>query len=64
MDSNKTIWWVLGFIALAAVGFFVIPPLMKKYSNKLYKKSLKKDEIDFDNLGPEIVKKEDAQKED
>lgn len=64
MDSNKTIWWVLGLIALAAVGFIVIPPLMKKYSNKLYKKSLKEDEIDFDNLGPEIVKKEDAQKED
>lgn len=62
MNSNKTILWMVGFMALVAVGIFVIPPLMKKYSNKLYKKSLKKDEIDFDNLGPEIVKTEDVQK--
>jgi len=64
MGSNKTVWWVLGFIALLALGFIVIPPLMKKYSNKLYKKSLKEYEADFDNLGPEIAKKEDIQKED
>ena len=64
MDSNKTIWWVLGLIALAAVGFIVIPPLMKKYSNKLYKKSLKEDEIDFDNLGPEIVRKDENKTEE
>ena len=64
MDSNKTLWWVLGFLALAVVGAVVIPPLMRKYSNKLYKASNKKEDIDFDNLGPEIVKKDDDQKED
>ncbi len=46
---------VVGGIALTAVGFIVIPPLLEKYSAKMYKSSLEKDEIDFDNLGPEIV---------
>lgn len=63
MNSSKTIWLVLGILALTAVGFIVIPPLLKKYSNKLYKASSKKEEIDFDNLGPEIVRKDDDQKE-
>lgn len=41
--------------ALAVVGFIVIPELLEKYSNKIYKSSLKKDKIDFDSMGPEIV---------
>lgn len=49
--------------AVTVIGFLVIPPLMKKYSNKLYKSSLKKDEIDFDKMGPEIVKKDEAKEE-
>ena len=61
MGSKKTIWWVLGFIVLVAGGFIIIPPLMKKYGNKLYKESLKKEKIDFENLGPEIVKKRNVQ---
>lgn len=40
---------------MTAVGFIVIPPLLEKYSAKMYKSSLEKDETDFDNLGPEIV---------
>lgn len=59
MNVNKTIICVVGFVALAAVGFVVIPPLVKKYSSRLYKASISKEEIDFDNLGPEIVKKEE-----
>lgn len=49
---------VVGGVALTAVGFAVIPPLVEQYSNKLYKATLKTDEIDFDNMGPEIVPKE------
>lgn len=41
--------------ALTAAGFIVIPLLMKKYRSKMYKSSLKKEEIDFDSMGPKIV---------
>ena len=49
---------VAGAIMMTAAGIIIIPRLMRKYSNKVYKASVKKDEIDFDNLGPEIVRKE------
>lgn len=52
---------VAGSAAFTVVGVVVIPPLLKKYSNKLYKFSVKKNEIDFDNLGPEIVRKEETE---
>ena len=45
---------IAGGIVLTAVGFIVIPRLLDKYANKAYKFSLKKEEIDFDNMGPEI----------
>lgn len=45
----------VGGATLMVAGFIVIPPLMEKYSNRMYKSSLKKEEIDFDNMGPEIV---------
>lgn len=41
MDNDKTIWWVIGFIAVTVIGFLVIPPLIKKYGNKIYRSSLK-----------------------
>ena len=63
MNTQKTVYWVIGVVAVTAIGFLIIPPLMKKYSNKIYKSSLKNDDIDYDNLGPEIVKKENK-KED
>ncbi len=56
-QNGSPVWWILGAVALVAVGYFAIPPLLKKYSNKLYKSSAKKDSIDFDKLGPEIVKR-------
>lgn len=52
-----------GGVALTVVGFIVISPFLKKYGNKLYKKSLKNDNIDFDNMGPEIVGKETKEEE-
>lgn len=45
----------VGGAALTVAGFIVIPQLLEKYSNKMYKSSLKKDKIDFDSMGPEIV---------
>ena len=58
---------IAGGIVLTAVGFIVIPRLLDKYANKAYKFSLKKEEIDFDNMGPEIVpskEKEDEESSD
>ena len=63
MSIRKTIYWIIGTVAVTTVGFLVIPPLMKKYSNKLYKFSLKKDNIDFENMGPEVVEKEKSKGE-
>lgn len=51
---SKVTWFVVGS-ALTIAGFIIIPPLIKKYVNKAYKKSLMNDEIDFDDMGPEIV---------
>lgn len=57
MSKGKIIYW-FGLATVTTIGFLVIPSLMKKYSNKLYKFSLKKDKIDFENMGPEVLKKE------
>ena len=46
---------IIGGVALTAAGLIIVPPLIEKYSNKMYKASIKNDPIDFDNLGPEIV---------
>lgn len=58
MSKGKIIYWFIGLAIVTTIGFLVIPSLMKKYSNKLYKFSLKKDKIDFENMGPEVLKKE------
>lgn len=52
----KSTFMFIGGIALAVTSMITLQPLIKKYSAKLYKASLKKDPIDFDNLGPELVK--------
>ena len=54
-------WIVLGSV-LTVAGILVIPSLVKKYGTKLYKKSLQTDEIDFDEMGPEIVPFEQEEK--
>lgn len=64
MTEKKTLI-IIGGVILTVVGFIIIPPLMKKYSNKLYKSRIKSEDIDFDNMGPEIVKKtKDSETED
>lgn len=55
-QGTSPIWWIVGGVALLAIGFFAVPPLLKKYSNKLYKSSAKKDHVDIESLGPEIVR--------
>lgn len=60
---GKVAWFVAGSV-LTVVSFVAIPPLIKKYGNKAYKKSLDAEDIDFDNMGPEIVPFEDETKEE
>lgn len=48
---------VIGSIVLSIIGFIVIPSIINKYGIKVYKHSMKKGKVDFDNLGPKIVKK-------
>jgi hypothetical protein len=59
---SKVIWFIVGS-ALTVAGFIIIPPLIKKYGDKVYKKSLNTEDIDFDNMGPEIVPFNDDTKE-
>lgn len=59
---RKTVWFVAGSV-LTVAGFLVIPQLIQMYRNKAYKKSLNMDDIDFDDMGPEIVPFEDEKKE-
>lgn len=51
---SKVVWFGVGSV-LTVAGFIVIPSLIKKYGDKLYKKSLSMEDIDFDEMGPEIV---------
>ena len=55
---KSKVWWGIGSLVFVAIGFAVIPYYIDKYGNKIYKSFLKRDVIDFDDLGPEIVKKD------
>lgn len=57
-EKAKKICWIVGSIALTAVGFSVVPRLIDKYGNKMYKKSITDTEININDMAPEIVKKE------
>ena len=61
MKKKSTIEKILIFLGAATlmvVGFIVIPPLIDKCAKKVYKASLKNEEIDFDDMGPEIIPKD------
>lgn len=60
---GKMKWFVIGS-ALTVAGVIIAPPLIKKYGNKVYKKSLNTDDIDFDDMGPEIVLLEEETEEE
>lgn len=51
---------LIGGVTLTIVGFMIIPKLIDKYGNKLYKQSLKKEKIDFADMGPDIVTEEES----
>lgn len=57
---KRKVLWCVGSVFLAVIGFVVIPVIISRYGNKVYKSSLKREQINFDDLGPEIVKKEEA----
>lgn len=69
MDTCKkkniggTILLVAAGAALTIAGFMFSPPLIQKYGNKAYKASLKREVIDFGNMGPEIVPRETKEEE-
>ena len=54
--KESKIWWLVGGVVVTTVGFIVIPPLYRKLTNKVAKMSSSTKDIDFNNLGPEIVK--------
>lgn len=59
---SKTIL-IAGGVLLTALGFMIIPSLLKKCSNSLYKKTIKNEDIDFEDMEPEIIKKENAEED-
>lgn len=56
------------FTGMAAIGSTVVPALTKKAASKTAKQQIRKTTatIDFDNMGPEIVRKDgsDTKRED
>lgn len=62
-NIDGTMLLVAAGAALTVAGFIFIPPLIQKYGNKAYKASLKREIIDFDNMGPEIVPHEATEEE-
>ena len=57
-SKTRKFFMFLAIATFTGVGFVVIPHLIDKYANKIYKASLKKEEIDFDDMGPEIILKD------
>ena len=63
--KGKKILFVVGGVALTAAAFVVIPPAINKVSQKIYRTQNDTSDIDFDNMGPEVVRKEqDTQDKD
>lgn len=62
--------WVKPLAVVASMGCCVVlgvrylPSLITKVSNNLYKSSRNKTEIDIENLGPEIVRKNNCKEEE
>ena len=55
MKVKKGIKTILGIAAFMFIFLNVFPVLFKKTQRKIYKKSLKPDDIDFENEGPELI---------
>ena len=57
MKRKNKIGRFIGFMAITAVGIIVIPPIIDELTNRFYKCSVKNEIVDYDNMGPEIIKK-------
>lgn len=57
-STAEKILLFLGAATLMVAGFTVIPQLIEKCAKKVYKVSLKNEEIDFDDMGPQIIPNE------
>ena len=64
MESNSELKWIIVAIAFVVAGAIIIPILIKKGTNKAYKRGSKVTEDDFVNNGPEIVKKSEESAND
>ena len=62
-DEKKKTLWVVGGIAMTVAACVITPRLVKTLGNKIYQAESKKEEIDFDSMGPEIVRREDIEEE-
>lgn len=54
---------IVGGVLITAAGFMVMPLILKKYGSVLYKKLTQNEEVDFENMGPEITQKENTEEE-
>ncbi len=59
MDSSDMLEAAV-FVGMSVIGVTVVPKITKKAAKKKTKKTLaaKTSKIDFDNMGPEIVRKD------
>lgn len=55
--KSKKILFCISGLFLTTLGFLLVPAILNKYSNELYKSKLKNEKIDIENMGPEIIKK-------
>lgn len=51
---------IVAGVGLTAIAFVAIPPIINKVARKVYRAQSDTSDIDFENLGPEIVRKEHA----
>lgn len=55
---KRNLIFVVGSVALTAVSVVVVPPILDRLSRKAYKASVDTSDIDFNDMGPEIVRKD------
>ena len=58
--KSKGLWYFLGSVALATGMCLIVPKIIEKGSDLVWKKTQPSDEVD-DDWGPEIVKKSDTE---
>jgi flagellar basal body-associated protein FliL len=54
-NKRKKITMMVVGSTLTVASFIAVVPIIRKYENKIYKKSLNTEKINFDEMGPEIV---------